>query len=198
MITILILIAIIIGLSFIPLLTKMSFPKVEKIIIGMLIFTFILFLIFTIFEFNGFRLKWVYTFPTIILAFIVSNLFYFSLVQNTKKKIVTVFLMTPLIIFSILTFLLNSVIKEFKINETYKMIVTTGGPLSCGEVIKVTKPTLLIFNKEVYYESSLCLIWITKIETIEFGNGKAEFLIYHNGEMDSENPYRYEIESKNI
>jgi ABC-2 type transport system permease protein len=90
------------------------------------------------------------------------------------------------------------VIAEYKINDLYKIEVSRGGFLACGDILKITKSELWIFDKGIYRESSLCLRGINKIETVDFHYNHAEFLIFHNGEWDSENPFRYEIENKNI
>jgi len=109
-----------------------------------------------------------------------------------------VFLLTPLILLSLYILLFGQVIAEYKINDLYKIEVSRGGFLACGNIIKITKSELGIFDKEIYTESSLCLRDINKIEILEFHSNHAEFLIYHNGEWDSENPFKYEIENKNI
>ena len=198
MTALIIIIGIIICLNCIPLLTKTYFPKMEKVIVRILIASLILFLTFLIFEFNGYKLKGLYTFPSIGLIFIIMTLLYFALFKNTKKKIITVFLLTPFIVLSIFTLLFNRVLKEFEVNEKTKIVVTSGGLLSCGEIIKISQSKLGIFDNEVNYESNLCLIGITKIETLKIDNKHAEFLIYHNGENDSENPYKYNVERKNV
>ena len=105
--------------------------------------------------------------------------------------------MTPLLVVSIFTILFGQTLKEFKVNDNTKIIVTTGGLLSCGELIYITQTKFGIFDKEVHYESSLCLHEIEKIETVRIDDKHAVFLIYHNGEMDSENPYKYDVERKN-
>ena len=163
----------------------------------MLIASSILFVTFTFFIFNGYILKGVYTYSIIIWSFIISTIIYFILFKNSKKKVLTVFLLTPLIVVSIFALIFGKVLKEFDINNETKIIVTTGGILSCGELIRITQTKFGIFDKEVHYESSLCLREIKKIETIKLDEKHAEFLIYHNGEMDSENPYKYVVERKN-
>lgn len=197
MTAILIFLGLIIGLNCIPLLTKTNFPKAEKVIVKILVVTIILFLTFTILQFNGYRLKGQYTFMTIGLTFIGLTVTYFALFKNTKKKMLTVFLLTPLLVVSIFILVFGQVLKEFNINDNTKIIVTTGGLLSCGELIYITQTKFGLFDKEVHYESSLCLREIKKIETVKLDNRHAEFLIYHNGEMDSENPYKYDVERKN-
>ena len=194
---IIIFIGLVIGLNCIPLLTNTTFPKAEKIILRMLIASSILFVTFTFFIFNGYILKGVYTYSIIIWSFIISTIIYFILFKNSKKKVLTVFLLTPLLVVSIFAIIFGKVLKEFHINNETKIIVTTGGILSCGELIRITQTKFGIFDKEVHYESSLCLREINKIETIKLDEEHAEFLIYHNGEMDSENPYKYVVERKN-
>lgn len=198
MTAIIIFLGLIIGLNCIPLLTKTNFPKTKKVIVKMLIVATILFLTFSIFAFNGYRLKGQYTFMVIGLTFIGLTIVYFTLFKNTKLKILTtIFILTPLLLMSIFTLLFGKVLKEFDINDNTKIIVTVGGFLSCGELIYITQTKFGIFDKEVHYESSLCLRGIEKIETIKIDDRHAEFLIYHNTEMDSENPYKYEVERKN-
>lgn len=198
MTAVLIFIAVVIGLNCIPLLTKMNSPKMEKAITQILIYTSLVFVIFTLLLFNDYRLKGIYTNWIIGLAFIISNLLFFVLVKNRRKKFIIVLLMTPLTLLSLITLIFGQVIAEYRINDFYKIEVSNGGFLSCGEIIKITKSEFVFFNKEVYYESGLCLRGIDKIETLEFNKNHANFLIYHNGEMDSENPYSYEIKNKNV
>lgn len=198
MTAIIILIGLIIGLNCIPLLTKTTFPKVEKVIIRILITTTILFLTFVIFEFNGYKLKGLYSFSIIIWTFIISTILFFAIFKNSKKKILTIFLLTPLIVLSILTLIIGRVVYEHKLDERNKISVTTGGFLACGEILNITQTRFCIFDKEVFHINNLCLTGIDKIETITLDDKHAEFLIYHNGEHDSENPYRYNVERKNV
>lgn len=198
MTAIIIFIGLLIGLNCIPLLTRKTFPTVEKLIGRILIATTILFLTFMVFEFNGYKLKGLYSFSTVSWIFIVSTILFFALFKNTKKKILTVFLLTPLIALSILTLILGQVVYEQKIDETNKISVSTGGFLACGEIINITQTRFGIFDKEVFHIDNLCLIGINKIETIKLDDKHAEFLIYHNGQNDSENPYKYDVERKNV
>lgn len=110
----------------------------------------------------------------------------------------TVFILTPLIVLSSYTLLFGRILKEFRVNDNIKIIVSTGGFLSCGEIIRITQTKFGLFDKEVHYESSLCLRGIEKIETTKIDNKHAEFLIFHNGQFDSENPYKYDVERKNV
>ena len=197
MTAIIIFIALIIGLNCIPLLTKSTFPKVEKVVVKMLIATTFLFLTFGILEVYGYSLKGLYTFSTITWPFIVSTMLFFALFKNTRRKILTVFLLTPLLVSSILTFIFGQLVYERKIDEKNRISVTTGGFLACGEIINITQTSFVIFDKQVFHIGDLCLLGITKIETIKLNDKHAEFLIYHNGKLDSENPYKYNVERKN-
>jgi len=181
---------------FIPLILNGQSPG--KPTVRILIASAILFLIFTILGFNGYRLKGIHTLPAIGLTFILSTLLYFVLFKNTKKKILTVLILTPLIVLSTFTLLFGRILKEFRVNDNTKIIVTTGGFLSCGEIISITQTKFGVFDKEVLYESSLCLRGISKIVTTKIDDKHAEFLIFHNGEFDSENPYKYDVERKNV
>jgi hypothetical protein len=117
--------------------------------------------------------------------------------KNTIFKVfVTTFVLTPLLVVSIFTLLFGKKLKEFDLDKNKKIIVTNGGFLSCGEIVHITETQFLIFDKEIYYESSLCLQGIEKIEVEKKYDSQIEFLIYHDGKMDSENPYKYEFDIK--
>lgn len=169
---------------------KTTYPKIEKVINRVLIASIILFLPFTFFESIGFRLKGLYTFPTIGLIFIFSGVLYFALFKNSKKKIVTVLILTPLIGLGIVTLSIGREIIGFKIDDTTRMSVSTGGILACGENVVFTQSSHRIFDKEIFKIDNLCLKGIYKIETLKLDEKHVEFLIYHNGDLDSENPYR--------
>ncbi|MCB0539635.1 MAG: hypothetical protein KDE33_19120, partial [Bacteroidetes bacterium] len=76
MTAIIIFIGLLIGLNCIPLLIKTTFPTVEKLIGRILIVSTILFLTFMVFEFNGYKLKGLYSFSTISWIFIVSTILF--------------------------------------------------------------------------------------------------------------------------
>jgi hypothetical protein len=198
MTTIILFIGIIIGLNCVPFLTKKTFPKVEKVIVNILIASTILFLTFISFEFSGYSLKGHYTFSTIGMTFIISTILYFTIIKNSKRKILIVFLLTPLVVLSIVTLILGRTVYERKIDETNKVVVTTGGFLACGENIGITQSRFGIFDKEVFHFDNLCLIGVHKIETLKLDDKHVEFSIYHNGKYDSENPYKYDVERKNV
>ena len=197
MTAIIIFIGLIIGLNCIPLLTKTTFPKVEKVVVRTLITTTILFLTFGLLELYGYSLQGLYSFSTITWTFIVSTILFFALFKNTRRKILTAFLLTPLLVLSILTLILGQLVYERKLDENNRISVTTGGFLACGEIINITQTRFMIFDKQVFHIGDLCLLGINNIETIKLDDKNAEFLIYHNGKLDSENPYKYDVERKN-
>ena len=189
---------IVIGLNWIPQLTKWNFPKLENVINRMLVLITVTFFVLTVLSFNGYKLKGLYSNLAIGTIFLATTIIYFALVKNTRRKLITVVILIPLILLSLFTYLFGRTIYESKIADGYKIQVTTGGIMSCGELIQLTERKYLIFDKEIVYQSSLCLREIKRIETINFDQDSAVFLIYHNGEMDSENPYQYKIENKSM
>lgn len=194
---IIIFIGLIFGLNCIPLLTKTTFPRLEKVVVSVLITATIFFITLTIFEFNGYRLKGYYTFPIVIVTLLVSVVLYFILFKNTRKKLLTIFPLTLLFLFGLFMLFLGRPIYEIQIDNKNKLSVTKGGLMACGEIYHITQSRFLIFDKEVFHITNLCLFGTTKIETIKLDNNQAEFLIYHNGKNDSENPYNLKIERKN-
>lgn len=189
---------ILIGLNLIPELIKKEYPKTEKIISRILIYATLIFAILTLLSFVGIRLKGFYTNTIIGLTFLISSLIYFATKKNTKNKIISIVILFPLILIGLYFQFFNQNLGTYKVNDELNIKVSQEGFLACGEIIRLTKTKLLIFEKELIYDSSQCLRGIDRIETIEFNDKRAEFLIYHNGEMDSENPYHYEIENKNV
>ena len=176
---------------------KKGIPKLRKVIIRILTISTILFIAFKTFDIFGYKLIGKYTFVAITLTLLISILFYFTLIRNTKKKILIAILLTPLIVLSGFLLLFNRIENDFKLNGKYKLIVVSGGLMACGEHIYLTESKFLLFDKDVYHFSDICLRGISKIETIKFDKNQAEFMIYHNEEMDSENPYLHKIENKN-
>ncbi len=198
MTAILLFIVIVIGLNCIPLVIKKRSPKMEKIISRILMLTTVIFLIFTILLFIEYKLKGIYSNSIIGITFLISCFIFFSVVKNSRTKIIKVVLLTPLILISIYTLLFGQTLYEYRINDTYKFMTSTGGFLACGENFKMTKSEFVIFEKAIFNANGFCLKGIYKIESLKFNENQMELLIFHDGEMDSENPYRYEIENKNV
>ena len=195
---ILIIFGVLIGLNLIPELIKKEYPKTEKIIARIVFYATLIFLILILLSFVGIRFKGHYTNTIIGLTFLISSLIYFATNKNTKIKIISIVILFPLILLGFYFQFFNQNLGTYKVNDELNIKISEEGFLACGEIIRLTKSRLLIFEKELIYDSNQCLRGINRIETIEFNDKRAEFLIYHNGEMDSENPYRYEIENKNV
>ncbi|MFK8046663.1 MAG: hypothetical protein AB8B72_14285 [Crocinitomicaceae bacterium] len=198
MIFILIFFGILIGLNLIPELIKKEYPKTEKIIARIVLYTTLIFLILILLSLVGIRFKGQYTNTIIGLNFLISSLIYLATNKNTRNKIISIVILFPLILVGFYFQFFNQNLGKYKVNDELNIKISQEGFLACGEIIRLTKSRLLIFEKELIYDSNQCLRGIDRIETIEFNDKRAEFLIYHNGEMDSENPYHYEIENKNV
>ena len=198
MILILIFCGILLGLNLIPELIKKEYPKAEKIIARILLFATIIFLILILLSLVGIRLKGLYTDTIISLAFLILSFTYFATKKNTRNKITSIVILFPLILVGFYFQFFSQNLGTYEVNDELNIKISQEGFLACGEIIQLTKSRLLIFEKELIYDTNQCLRGINRIETIKFNKRRAEFLIYHNGEMDSENPYHYEIENTNL
>lgn len=107
------------------------------------------------------------------------------------------FLLVPMILLSIYFLIFGQTIYKSKINDTYDIETYIGGFLACGESIRITKSVFVIFDKAIH-ETNLCIKGVTKIETKEFNYIGADFQIFHDAEFDSENPYEFQIENKDL
>ncbi len=70
--------------------------------------------------------------------------------------------------------------------------------MACGESLFITESTMLILDKIKYVGNNACVTGINKIETLDHKENKVEFLIYHDGKTEFENPYKYQPEIKNM
>ena len=197
MTAILVFILIIIGFNLIPSWSKKRFYKTENIISRILILAIFVFVTMILLSFGGIKLKGIYTSKVIGIVFILSSITYFTLFKNTTRKIISVVVLLPMILMSFYLSVFNQTILSYKVNDDINLVVSSEGFLACGEIIRLTKTKSIIFEKELLYNNE-CLRGIYKIETIEFNENKAEFLIFHNSELDSENPYSYKITNKNV
>ena len=156
----------------------------------------LLFLIVFSFETNGYRLKGMYSLLVINIIFLISTFTYFATVKNSTRKIANVIFIIPVIVISFASCLFGTLIRQYKINEYAKINVRNGGILGCGETVSITKSKFIFFDYEVINEN-MCLKGISKIIIKKLDENKAEFLIFHDTAMDSENPYLYIVERKN-
>ncbi|WP_422354776.1 hypothetical protein [Roseivirga pacifica] len=137
----------------------------------------------------GYRPKGLYTHPTIALTFLLSSLLYFSVVSNSKKKLLIVLFTSLTLLFAGTNLVFNRVIYESNIDNTRKVQVSVGGLLACGEIIHITETRFILFDKEIDKNTGLCLRGIERIELRKSRGLERIFEIYHDGTMDSENPY---------
>jgi ABC-2 type transport system permease protein len=187
---------VLVGLNLIPQIRKRKNQTVEFKISTLTAASTLVFSLVNLFYFNNLRLKGLYSIPIINLLFVLTVVIYFSFVTNSRLKIISIPILTVFILLGLLTTFFGQLKYEKKIDDTHKIMVTSGGLMSCGQLLYLTRTTCLMFDKEVHYESSLCLRDITQIDVLRFNNELAEFEIHHNGEL--ENPYRLIIENKNM
>ncbi len=204
----LVLITIALGISLVLILTKLEFPKVEKVIKKVSLYSLIGILICVLLLVFDFRLKGEYTTSIIGLTFVLSTILLFGLTRNARTKILSGILTIPMLVVGILSlfsemtlffFYLIALpfeppIAKFEINQNYNVEVRVGGFLACGESLVITESTFGILDKQKYVGNNSCVTGIDKIETLDFDNNKAEFLIYHDGKTEFENPYKYQVE----
>ncbi len=189
---------IIIGLNCIPLLTKVTFPKFEKKIVKTMALAYITFLIIGTFELLGYSLKGFHTLSIISWIIIASTILFFAIFKNTRRKLLIAFVSTPLLVIAGLTLIFRQLEYEQILDENTKISVTKGGFLACGETINISKTKFCIFDNKIIYIDGLCLQGINKFETVKIDDELTQILIYHNGKMDSENPYSYNLKTKNV
>ena len=187
---------VLVGLNLIPQIRKRKNQTFEFKISTLTAASTLVFSLVNLFYFNNLRLKGLYSIPIINLLFVLTVVIYFSFVTNSRLKIISIPILTVFILLGLLTTFFGQLKYEKKIDDTHKIMVTSGGLMSCGQLLYLTRTTCLMFDKEVHYEGSLCLRDITQIDVLRFNNELAEFEIHHNGEL--ENPYRLKIENKNM
>ena len=197
MILIIIFLIIVIGLNLIPQFSSKHFPKTESFISKILIAYSLGYVFISILEFSGYQLKGAFSYKLLSIIFIAVCIVYFVIVKNTKKKLITVVLLIPLILISFISIILINALYQNSITKQHKIQTNVTGIMSCGESIRLTETSYLLFDKIIYRDDSLCLRGIDKIETIHFDANSGTFLIHHDGEMNSENPLEYTIQNSN-
>lgn len=191
---------------------KYDFPKLEKVIRKISFYSLIGILICVVLLIFDFRLKGKYTTSIIGLTFLISTILLFGLTKRNLTKILSGILTIPIFIFGILSFYseiglvffyfisipFQAPMAKSEINDNHNVEVRIGGFLACGENLVITKSQFGILDKQQYAGNNYCVTGIDKIETIEFKENNVEFLIYHDGKTEFENPYKYQPEIKNV
>ena len=208
----LILIAALLGISLVLILTKSDFPKLEKTIKRISSYSLIGIIVCSLLLTFDLRFKGKYTTTFIGLTFLISTVILFGLTKKTGTKILSGILTIPLAIFGISSLIWEVPIvffyllampfhppkAKFEIDKKHNIEVRNGGFMACGESLFVTESTLLILDKLKHVGNNSCVTGINKVETINFKENEVEFLIYHDGKTEFENPYKYQPEIKNV
>ncbi|BAO76450.1 hypothetical protein [Winogradskyella sp. PG-2] len=212
MTTFIILITIFSGISLVLIFKKYDFPKLEKVIRKISFYSLIGILICAILLVFDFRIKGKYTTTIIGLTFLLSTILLFGLTKKSLTKVLSGILTLPMFVFGILslfsevglvffyliTLPFQSPMAKSEINENHNVEVRVGGFFACGESLVITKSQFGILDKQQYVGNNSCVTGIDKIETLEFKENNVEFLIYHDGKTEFENPYKYQPEIKNV
>ncbi len=207
MITFLVLVLIVLGICCVFLFTKPDFPLIELIVKRISFYSLIGVLICIVLLIFDLRFKGNYTTSIIGLTFILSTILLFGLTRNTWTKILCGFLTIPLFVIAFLSliwemsiFIIYIIVLPFEpptakfvINKNHNIEVRVGGFLACGESLIITESKLGVFDKQKYVGNISCVTGISKIETLEFNTNCAEFVIYHDGQTEFDNPYKYRV-----
>lgn len=207
-----VLITIFSGISLVLILTKYDFTKLEKIVRKISFYSLIGILICVLLLVFDLRLKGKYTTSIIGLTFLLSTILVFGLTKKSTTKVLSGILTIPIFIFGILslfwkmgfvffyliTLPFQPPFSKSEINENHNVEVRNGGFFACGESLVITKSKFGILDKQHYVGNNFCATGIYKIKTLKFKENNMEFLIYHDGKTEFENPYKYQPEIKNV
>jgi len=184
---------IIAGLNLIPNITNFKSTEIEKNISLVLLSSLLLNLTIIVLFFNDIKIKGFYTNSIIGITFIITCLIFFTIVRNNWKKLLKVILLIPIIALTLFTLFFSQSIAKFKINQDYNIQIVNRGFLGCGESLKIFKTKYFIFEKVIQNKNNLCVQGIYDIKTTKFNEEQAEFLIFHNGKFESENPVKFKF-----
>lgn len=207
-----VLLTVALAISLVLIMTKSDFPKLEKVIKKISFYSLIGILFCLALLVFDYRLKGKYTTSIIGLTFLLSTILLFGLTKKNLTKTLTGILTIPMFIFGILGLIWEMPMVFFslialpfqppmaksEINKNYNVEVRVGGFFACGESLVITESIFGILDKQKYVGNNSCVTGINKIETLEFDKNKTEFLIYHDGKTEFENPYKYQPEIKNV
>ena len=202
------LVVLALGVSGVLLFTKTKFPKAEKLLTRIALFSFVGVVLCVVLLSNDLRPKGAYTSAIIGVTFLLATLILFGLSKRTTTKIwsgliaVPVFLCCLLSLFSkgylfflyLLALPFGPPKAKFNMDASHHVEVRNGGFMACGESLVLTESAYLLFDRQLYAGNTHCVVNIHKIETVAFDENKATFLIYHNDPRAVENPYTYEAE----
>ncbi len=208
----LVVVAIFLGISLLLILTKSNFPKLERVIKRVSLYSLIGVLICAFLSFFDLTLKGNYTKTSIGLSFLLSTILLFGLTKKIQTKIISGIITIPvaiagissliwempIIVFYLLAMPFHPPKATFEIDKKHTIEIRNGGFMACGESLFIMESTALIMDKIKYIGNNHCVTGISKIETLEFKENEAEFLIYHDGKTEFENPYKYQSKIKTM
>lgn len=189
---------LIFALNVVPEFLKLPSINLVKRVKQILLVSTTLVSITLAFRINNYTLVGTYTTDAFVVIFHLSCATYFMLVPNSVKKIITSLFLVIMMLLTIMISLFGRVKYELELDDDLSVKVQTGGIMACGDQIILTKSQYLIFEKQVHYEGALCLRNIEQIEVVDRSQDLLSLKIYHDGEYDSENPYFYQIDRKEI
>lgn len=146
--------------------------------------------IIMLFGMNFFELepRGAYTKQVISLLLAIQTIISFGILRNTWRKIGFIVIALPMLFIQAVYFPLGMTGHSLQLSNNRSVETVSSGFLGCGESIRLIEYKYLFFKKELYSNNSLCLTGIYKLEA---GSSDNEVLIYHSGEFDLENPYRF-------
>ncbi|TAE62382.1 MAG: hypothetical protein EAY68_08725, partial [Bacteroidetes bacterium] len=187
-----------IALNYIPELTKKRFPKTEKGIQIAILITALLYILFTVANMYGYKIKGRYTHTVTTYLFWLSSLAYFVLVENTKLKLLSIFLVVPIWIITFFSITFGRQVYQTKIDDDYRLIISSGGWLTCGEPIYITQTQYLFFNKEIKTVGELCLKGVYRVDVKKINEDGFELFFYSSELTSQENPIRFVLYPKKL
>ncbi|KAB2807726.1 hypothetical protein [Phaeocystidibacter luteus] len=162
--------------------------KVTLLSFGLIVFIFII-------DVFNLRFSGKYTELIVYIVFEITAIVYFLKVPTNWSKIALDFALIPTYLVVLFQIVIYSPPSVFPLDDTYSISTRIEGLLACGESISITKNRLWIFV-ETLHSNDPCLRNVESIDVIDFSPEKLIIYIHHDGDLDSENPYRYEVENE--
>lgn len=162
--------------------------KVTLLSFGLIVFIFII-------DVFNLRFSGKYTELIVYIVFEITAIVYFLKVPTNWSKIALDFALIPTYLAVLFQIVIYSPPSVFPLDDTYSITTRIEGLLACGESISITKNRLWIFV-ETLHSNDPCLRKVESIDVLNFSPEKLIINIHHDGDLDSENPYRYEVENE--
>ena len=177
-----------------PYLLKAEFPKIQKLVVWIFLVSVFLFSVILSLDLSGYELKGDYTFSILSGITLLAIATFFIRVKNFKRKIVVFLVTLPLILIIILSNVFGHKLSQTPIDENHKLIVFSGGFMACPTHFYIVESQFGIFDKRLKKIDGICFSEIKKVELIDKNAKTVDFLVYHGGEYEMENPHRLQVE----